>query len=132
MLARAAPDVILIKGGTVVNADHQFLADVLLIGDTISAVGPGLSAPRGARVLDATGKLVMPGGAFAVMLPRRTAREARARLGSAFLLHAVYRHRDAFPLDIPSWRRGLGRARHLRGCLYGACFCGLWRNDHGV
>ena len=52
----------LITGGTVVNADRQFLADVLIVGDTISAVGPGLSAPPGALVIDATGRLVMPGG----------------------------------------------------------------------
>ena len=63
LLARAAPEAaLLIRGGTVVNADGEFVADVLILGDTISAVGPGLSAPRGARVLDATGRLVMPGG----------------------------------------------------------------------
>lgn len=58
----AAESALLIRGGTVVNADRQFPADVLIIGDTIAAVGPGLTAPRGARVVDATGRLVMPGG----------------------------------------------------------------------
>jgi imidazolonepropionase-like amidohydrolase len=60
----AAPEsALLIRGGTVVNADRDaFEADVLVIGETISAVGPGLVPPRGARVVDATGRLVMPGG----------------------------------------------------------------------
>ena len=62
LLAGAAPDATLIRGGTVVNADRQFLADVLIVGDTISAVGLGLKAPAGAQVLNATGRLVMPGG----------------------------------------------------------------------
>ena len=45
-----------------VNADRQFAADVLLQGGLIAAVGQGLSAPPGARILNATGLLVMPGG----------------------------------------------------------------------
>ena len=45
-----------------VNADRQFAADVLLEGGLIAAVGLGLKAPPGARVLNATGLLVMPGG----------------------------------------------------------------------
>jgi dihydropyrimidinase len=54
--------VLLLKGGTVVNADRAFTADVLLRNGLIEAVGPGLTAPQGARVVDATGKLVFPGG----------------------------------------------------------------------
>ena len=45
-----------------VNADRAFAADVLLADGLIAAVGPGLSAPPGARVLNATGLMVMPGG----------------------------------------------------------------------
>jgi dihydroorotase-like cyclic amidohydrolase len=56
------PPVLLLKGGTVVNADRAFTADVLLRNGLIEAVGPGLTAPQGARVVDATGKLVFPGG----------------------------------------------------------------------
>lgn len=68
-LARAsepgAPVLTLIRGGTVVNADRSVVADVLLTtaaGGSILAVGPGLEAPPSARVLDATGLLVIPGG----------------------------------------------------------------------
>jgi dihydropyrimidinase len=52
----------LIRGGTVVNADRAFRADVLCEGDKIVAVGPGLAAPPGAEVVDAGGQYVMPGG----------------------------------------------------------------------
>ncbi|QIB33297.1 dihydropyrimidinase [Ancylobacter pratisalsi] len=50
---------IVIKGGTVVTADRSFEADVLIDGESIAAVGPGLS---GDTVLDASGAYVMPGG----------------------------------------------------------------------
>ena len=52
----------LIRGGTVVNADRAFRADVLCIGDQIAAVGEHLDAPASAAILDATGQYVMPGG----------------------------------------------------------------------
>lgn len=53
---------LLIRGGTVVNADFTTRADVLCDRGVIQAVGPDLEAPAGARVVDAGGALVMPGG----------------------------------------------------------------------
>ena len=53
---------VVIQGGTVVTADGQFRADVLVSGETIAAVGPDLEVPSGARVIDAGGAYVMPGG----------------------------------------------------------------------
>ena len=53
---------VLIQGGTVVTADGEFQHDVLIHGETIAAVGPNLQAPDSARVIDATGSYVMPGG----------------------------------------------------------------------
>ncbi|MDO9287053.1 MAG: amidohydrolase family protein, partial [Aquabacterium sp.] len=53
---------LLIRGGTVVNADREFRADVLCEGGQITAVGTGLQAPAGAEVLDAGGRYVIPGG----------------------------------------------------------------------
>jgi dihydropyrimidinase len=53
---------ILIRGGTVVNADQSFRADVLIEGGTIDAVGPNLAIPMGAELVDAGGCYVMPGG----------------------------------------------------------------------
>lgn len=61
-VAGAHANAILIRGGTVVNHDAAFPADVLVEGELIVAVAPGLSAPPGARVINATGLLVIPGG----------------------------------------------------------------------
>jgi dihydropyrimidinase len=53
---------VLIRGGTVVNADRAFRADVLCEGDKIVAVGENLEIPPNATVVDAGGQYVMPGG----------------------------------------------------------------------
>ncbi len=53
---------LLIRGGTVVNADCQTRADVLCVDGKITAVGEGLTAPAGATIVDAGGQYVMPGG----------------------------------------------------------------------
>ena len=52
---------ILIKGGTVVTADSMRPADVLVVGGRIAEVGSDVVSGT-ARVIDATNKLVMPGG----------------------------------------------------------------------
>ena len=51
-----------IRGGTVVNADRAFRADVLCRSGQIVAVGENLSVPADATVVDAGGQYVMPGG----------------------------------------------------------------------
>ncbi|KNA25106.1 hypothetical protein SOVF_009150 [Spinacia oleracea] len=53
---------ILIKGGTVVNAHHQEIADVYVEDGIIVAVQSNLKVGDDVVVLDATGKYVMPGG----------------------------------------------------------------------
>lgn len=55
---------VLIKGGTVVNADREFRADVLCVDQVIAAVGDSLDdqAPVGCERIDAAGQYVMPGG----------------------------------------------------------------------
>jgi dihydropyrimidinase len=53
---------VIIRGGTVVNADRAYRADVLCYGDKIVAVGENLDAPANATVIDAGGQYVMPGG----------------------------------------------------------------------
>ncbi|MGB5257118.1 MAG: dihydropyrimidinase [Woeseiaceae bacterium] len=53
---------VLIKGGTVVNADRSLRADVLCENGVISAVAANLDAPKGATIIDAGGQYVMPGG----------------------------------------------------------------------
>ncbi len=53
---------VLIKGGTVVNAERSVRADVLCQDGVITAVDAKLDAPKGATVIDAGGQYVMPGG----------------------------------------------------------------------
>ena len=52
---------ILIRGGLLVTAEGRRAADLLVEGERIAAVGPGLKAD-GADVVEASGRLVMPGG----------------------------------------------------------------------
>lgn len=56
------PSGILIKGGQVVNDDCSVISDVYMENGKIVEVGLDLRIPGGARVIDATDKLVMPGG----------------------------------------------------------------------
>ena len=50
---------LVVKGGTVVTAAESARADIGIVGEKIAAIGTGL---QGAQVIDAGGKLVMPGG----------------------------------------------------------------------
>ena len=53
---------VLIKGGTIVTAENETRADLLIVGEKIAAVGEDLEAPAGCRIIDAGGCYVMPGG----------------------------------------------------------------------
>jgi dihydropyrimidinase len=50
---------LVIKGGTIVTAADTYKADIGITGGTIAALGTGL---EGSDTIDATGKLVLPGG----------------------------------------------------------------------
>jgi imidazolonepropionase-like amidohydrolase len=52
-----------IRGGTVMTAAGEVISggEVLLVDGRVAAVGSSVSAPAGARVIDATGKFVTPG-----------------------------------------------------------------------
>ena len=50
-----------IKGDTVVTAEHERVADIRIEGEKIVAIGPELDT-TGADVIDASGAYVMPGG----------------------------------------------------------------------
>jgi len=55
---------IVFRGGTVITVDDAGVledADVLIVGDTIQAVGPRLEVPEGTLEIDARGGIVMPG-----------------------------------------------------------------------
>ena len=53
--------MILIKNGKLVTAEKSFQADILIEGETIKQIGSDLPVD-GAEVIDAAGKLVLPGG----------------------------------------------------------------------
>ncbi|WP_346796002.1 dihydropyrimidinase [Halomonas sp. Bachu 37] len=53
---------VLIKGGTVVTADHTFKSDVYCEDGKIVAIGENLDVPASAEVVNADGQYVMPGG----------------------------------------------------------------------
>src|ERR1017187_6570570 len=52
---------ILIKHGTIVTATDQYIGDVLVEGEKITVIG-SLLTMQADRVIDATGKFVLPGG----------------------------------------------------------------------
>ena len=54
---------ILLKGGSVASADNPELlaSDVLIEAGVIKAVAASLPEPDGAKVVDATGKILLPG-----------------------------------------------------------------------
>ena len=51
----------LIKGGTIVTAEQEFVGDILVEGEIIRAMGAHLDE-KADRVIDAQGKYVFPGG----------------------------------------------------------------------
>ncbi|MCF6129641.1 dihydropyrimidinase [Flavobacterium sp. AS60] len=52
---------ILIKNGRIITATDDYVADIYIEGETISAIGKNLNVTAD-TVIDASGKLVMPGG----------------------------------------------------------------------
>jgi dihydropyrimidinase len=52
---------LLIINGTLVNSEQSFKADLLIDGEKIAGIGPDLEVSD-AEILDASGKLILPGG----------------------------------------------------------------------
>ncbi|XP_022731488.1 dihydropyrimidinase [Durio zibethinus] len=61
-VSSASSSKLLIKGGTVVNAHQQEIADVYVEDGIIVAVKPNIKVGDDVTLLDASGKYVMPGG----------------------------------------------------------------------
>src|SRR5215472_4464473 len=52
----------LLRNGTVVTAERSAVADILVDGEKIRDIAPGLPTGTADRVIDATGMLLLPGG----------------------------------------------------------------------
>jgi len=52
---------LLIKNGEIVTADQRYVADIYCDNETITRIDKNIPAPKGAEVIDATGKYVFPG-----------------------------------------------------------------------
>lgn len=53
---------LLIRNGTLVTASESYAADILVEGEKIKEIGKDLPIPADAQVVEAAGKLVLPGG----------------------------------------------------------------------
>src|SRR5882724_4053288 len=52
----------IIKNGTVVTATDTYIADVAIANGKVSAIGANLPADNASKIIDASNKLVLPGG----------------------------------------------------------------------
>lgn len=50
-----------IKNGRIITATDDYVADLLVDGETIAAIGNAIEVPSNATIIDATGKYVFPG-----------------------------------------------------------------------
>jgi dihydropyrimidinase len=55
------PASVLIKNGRVITATDDYMADILVEGETVTRIGKNLDVAAD-KIIDASGKLVMPGG----------------------------------------------------------------------
>ena len=49
------------KNGTIVTAESEYKADILIVDEKVTSIGTNLEGPFD-RILDAEGKYVLPGG----------------------------------------------------------------------
>jgi len=52
----------IIKNGTIVTATDTYVADVAIANGKVSAIGANLSSENASKIIDASNKLVLPGG----------------------------------------------------------------------
>lgn len=52
---------LLIRNGEIITSTERYSADIFCEGETITRIGPGLTAPPGAEIIDAAGKYIFPG-----------------------------------------------------------------------
>lgn len=106
----------LIKNGTLVTATETFDADILIENETIAFIGKDLQHPN-AEIVDATGKLIMPGGIdphVHLDLPmfgtvssddHYTGHKAAAFGGTTTVMDFVVLEKEGFQHSVDIWRK---------------------------
>jgi dihydropyrimidinase len=107
---------LLIQSGTLITASDTFQADILIEGQQIAMIGQDLPVPPEAEVVDAAGRLVMPGGVDAHThfdLPmfgtvssddHYTGHKAAAFGGTTTVMDFVPQDVPGFKANIDAWR----------------------------
>ena len=114
----AEPFDVLVRGGLVVTGAGMARADVGIRGEQVAAVGPDLPAEGAKRVLDATGKLVLPGVVDVHVHPVWLDDIRQSSIGGAFggtttLIHYAYARPGEKVLDKIKQFRDDGLANSL-------------------
>jgi dihydropyrimidinase len=144
---------LLIRGGTLVDADGRQRADLLCRDGLIAAIGTGLEPGAGTQVIDAGGCFVMPGGIDPhthLQLPMMgtvvaddfyTGTAAAAAGGTTSILDFVGPEHGQSPLDaLAVWRSRAEKAAidfgfHMTVAWWGPRFCEEMEvlvRDHGI
>jgi dihydropyrimidinase len=118
---------LLIKSGTIITDSDTFQADILVDGENIISVGQNLKSD-GANIVDATDKLVMPGGVdphthfnlpmFGTVSSddHYTGHKAAAFGGTTTALDFIPQDHESLQVCVDAWHE---RADHLAAIDYG-------------
>ncbi len=107
---------LIIKSGTIITASETFQGDILIDGEVITSIAQHIEL-EGAEIVDATGKLVMPGGVDPhchFNLPMAgtvssddhyTGHKAAAFGGTTTALDFVSMDEDSIPACVDAWHK---------------------------